>query len=443
MMGSKKIISWLLCLVFLATVPNVAVVGAANDINVENYNKYYPTYQKHDKVLADAFLKNYNGSEAQALVARAIWYMENGYMVYGHSKYWDTGFIDCSNFVSLVYKDFGYKIPTASRKYDQVGKVIEGVYSRKIKGSTKYELVGTEKLRPGDIFTFWKQDTTGNGTHIGHVAIYMGEINGHPAVIQTNAERPTAIGIRTDFRFWYGEHFLEARRVLDDASQQPGKAWEASPPVIPAQYQLKPQKPVVMPEEKYMSSQGSQNVPNAAGQSVAKDIAGHWAEEDIKKLLDNKSMEGYPNGTFAPDKAITRAEFVTVLVKAFKVTSDKGKEFSDTYNHWAGKYIAAAESNNIVSGYSSRLFGPEDSLTREQMALMIVKAVKLDNSDPDEKKTAFTDEPQISDWAKQAVLVASAKNILTGYPDHSFKPQGTLTRAEAATVIVKALNLTK
>jgi len=142
---SKKIIALFLCLLFMATVPNLAAVSAASDTNVKNYKKYYPEYQKHDKVLATAFLNDYNGSEAQALVARAIWYMENGYMIYGHSKYWDTGFIDCSNFVSLVYKDFGYNITSASRKYDQVGEVIEGVYSRKIKGSTRYRKTKTRR----------------------------------------------------------------------------------------------------------------------------------------------------------------------------------------------------------------------------------------------------------------------------------------------------------
>jgi cell wall-associated NlpC family hydrolase len=441
----------------MATVPNLAAVSAASDTNVKNYKKYYPEYQKHDKVLATAFLNDYNGSEAQALVARAIWYMENGYMIYGHSKYWDTGFIDCSNFVSLVYKDFGYNITSASRKYDQVGEVIEGVYSRKIKGSTKYELVGTEKLKPGDIFTFWKKDTTGNGTHIGHVAIYMGEINGQPAIIHTNKERPTAIGIRTDFRYWYGEYFLDARRVLDDAAQHPGKAWKASSPVIPAKYQLEPQKPVVMPEEKFMSynpSNGSKPDPSDSDENnngssnnsatetekpVINDITGHWAEEAIKELIKNKSLEGYPNDTFAADKAITRAEFVTTLVKAFNLSPVKGKDFSDTDKHWAGKYIATAQGHNIISGYSSHLFGPEDPVSREQMALMIVKAAKLNTSDTNDKKL-FTDDAQISEWAKEAVLTANQNNIIFGYPDYSFRPQACLTRAEAAAVIVNALN---
>jgi len=182
------------------------------------------------------------------LVGRAIWYMDYGFMKYGHSKYWDTGFIDCSNFVSLVYKDFGYKIPTASKEYDDIGEKIEGVYSRKISGSSKYEIVGTEKLKPGDIFIYWVNDADGSGTHVGHAAIYMGKINGVPAVIQTNSDRPTAIGIRTDFRFWYGEHFIEARRVLPSSAHVARAKINVSAPVIPAIYQIKPDKPIILPK---------------------------------------------------------------------------------------------------------------------------------------------------------------------------------------------------
>lgn len=130
-------------------------------------------YNSHEKPIVDAFRASYDGSPAQALVGRAIWYMEYGYMKYGHTKYPATGYIDCSNFVSLVYKDFGYSITSAARNYGSVGVKVQGVSAQKIPGSTKYALVGIDKLKPGDIFTYWNSDAPAK-TRIGHVAIYGG-----------------------------------------------------------------------------------------------------------------------------------------------------------------------------------------------------------------------------------------------------------------------------
>ena len=204
-------------------------------------------YNAHEKPIIDAFRANYKGSLAEALVGRAIWYMEYGFMKYGHSKYPATGYIDCSNFVSLVYKDFGYSITSAAKNYNQVGVKVSGVYAQKIPGTSKYTLVGTEKLRPGDIFTFWNSDAPAR-THIGHVAIYMGEINGKPCIINTCKDRPTAIGIINSFAYWYGENLIEVRRVLPDSAFVAGNNFTVQGPVIPATYEIKPDKPVIMPK---------------------------------------------------------------------------------------------------------------------------------------------------------------------------------------------------
>lgn len=409
------------------------VAAGSTEANIQTYKENYSAYLEHDKVLADAFLAGYNTSEAQALVARAIWYMENGYMIYGHTKYWDTGFIDCSNFVSLVYKDLGYKLTSASKNYDQVGQKVPGVYSRKIAGTSKYEIVGTENLRPGDIFTFWTDNSDGNGTHIGHVAIYMGMINGKPAIIHTVKNRPTAIGILTDFRYWYGEHFSEARRVLDGQSQTSEKAWQAAPPVIPAVYQLPPQKRIVMPAARFLSALNAEPFG---------DITGHWAEDQIRQLISMQAIDGYPNGTFGADKAISRAEFATVLVKAFHLSYANGRVFSDTSVHWARDFIATAESHGILSGYNEDYFGPDDPITREQMAVMLVNAAELEMNKSGSLADIFHDSALISDWARPAVVTAFKQKIISGYADGCYRAKTGASRAEAVSVIVNALEAT-
>ncbi|MCE5284976.1 MAG: S-layer homology domain-containing protein, partial [Pelosinus sp.] len=167
------------------------------------------------------------------------------------------------------------------------------------------------------------------------------------------------------------------------------------------------------------------------------DITGHWAEPNINSLVSMGAISGYPDGTFKPDNTITRAEFAAILAKAFKLQEKEGKVFTDTTDHWAKDFIATAAASGIIGGYDQNTFGPDDPVTREQMALMTVKAAKLN---PASGELAFTDSAQISSWANNAVLTAVKKGIIKGYPDNTFRPQGKAARAEAVTLIISAIN---
>ena len=172
--------------------------------------------------------------------------------------------------------------------------------------------------------------------------------------------------------------------------------------------------------------------------SPMSDIAGHWAEASIVKMVDQGIISGYPDGTFKPEGKITRAEFASLLVRGFQLPIGGRKVFSDPANHWAKDFIAAAYSQGIISGYSETVFGPDDPITREQMAVMIVKAVKPNTAA--EGKT-FADNGSIAGWAEEAVKSATGNDLLTGNPDNTFRPKGNTTRAEAAVVLSKALHL--
>lgn len=240
---STRIITIFLSLALLAgtgfcwTPPAMAATSASISSN----------YSSHEEPIVNALRASYKGSLAEAVAGRAIWYMEYGFMKYGHTKYATTGYIDCSNFVSLVYKDFGYSITSAAKNYGTVGVKVQGVYARKIPGTSKYTLVGVEKLKPGDIFTFWNSDAPA-GTHIGHVAIYLGQVNGKPCIINTCKGRPTAIGIIDSFAYWYGSSLIEVRRVLPSSAFVAGGTIKDRGPVIPAKYQIKPNKSIILPK---------------------------------------------------------------------------------------------------------------------------------------------------------------------------------------------------
>lgn len=173
-----------------------------------------------------------------------------------------------------------------------------------------------------------------------------------------------------------------------------------------------------------------------AVQVTLTDISGHWAEANIKELIVLGAIGGYPDGTFKPDNSITRAEFVSILIKAFELEAQSEKEFADTVGHWAEKAISAAAYHGVVKGYDNDKFGPDEYITREQMALMIVQAAKLT---PVIEEIAFTDNSRISPWARESLATAVKNGIINGYPDNTVCPQGNATRAEAVTVIVNVL----
>ncbi|WP_026895791.1 S-layer homology domain-containing protein [Clostridiisalibacter paucivorans] len=168
------------------------------------------------------------------------------------------------------------------------------------------------------------------------------------------------------------------------------------------------------------------------------DIKGHWAEKYIKALMEEGAIKGYIDSTFKPNKNITRSEFIAVLVKALDLEAKPGIEFKDTKGHWAKDIISTASYHGIVLGYKDERFRPDENITREQMAVIIAKAAKLENT---EIKRKFKDSKEISNWAEEAMERVIEKGIITGYTDNTVRPKDKATRSQAATVIFKAMNI--
>ncbi|WP_052410371.1 S-layer homology domain-containing protein [Paenibacillus durus] len=168
-----------------------------------------------------------------------------------------------------------------------------------------------------------------------------------------------------------------------------------------------------------------------------KDTVNHWAKNYIDNLRQRGVIGGYPDGTFQPNRTITRAEFATLLVKALGLKGTGEAGFSDIEGHWAKGEILTAASHQIVNGYPDGKFLPDYPVTREEMVVMTVYAFQLTQK----TALAFGDNGEISDWAKSGVEAAVASGIISGQPGNRFAPKATATRAEAATVLVKALEL--
>jgi sugar lactone lactonase YvrE len=166
------------------------------------------------------------------------------------------------------------------------------------------------------------------------------------------------------------------------------------------------------------------------------DIESSWAKAYILQLATLGIVSGYSDGTFKPDGNVTRAEFVTMLVKGLALEPQMTITFNDMKGNWAEAYVATAAAYGIASGVGNSTFSPDSNITREQMASMIMKAVQSQFTDTLSK---FKDGSDVSTWAKAAVEGAVASGFITGFPDGSIKPLDPLTRAQAATVIIKLL----
>lgn len=173
-----------------------------------------------------------------------------------------------------------------------------------------------------------------------------------------------------------------------------------------------------------------------AADIALKDIQGHWANSDIMKAVSSGYIKGYSDSTFRPDNKVSRAEFVTMLNMAFSVpVNTAGVSLKDVKNtDWYAKNIYSAIKAGYVDGYPDNTFKPDQFITREEAACLVVNLTKITGTG----QKSFKDSSKISKWAQQAVNVLTSAGIMSGYPDGSFKPGENLTRAEAVSIINKA-----
>lgn len=165
------------------------------------------------------------------------------------------------------------------------------------------------------------------------------------------------------------------------------------------------------------------------------DLAGHWAESNVKYVYDNALMNGYSDGTFKPDASITRAEFSAVMARFLKLDdkASAAEKFGDVKGHWAIGYIGALADKGIVGGVIENSFAPDDNITREQMAAILSRAFDLKETSPE----LFADNGEISDWAHDYVYACRKAGYMNGDAANNFSPLDNASRAEVATVIYR------
>lgn len=159
-----------------------------------------------------------------------------------------------------------------------------------------------------------------------------------------------------------------------------------------------------------------------------------WGGESINYLVMNGSIQGYPDGTFRPKEELTRAQAATILALTLKLTvqDDEDSTFKDVKNHWAEKYIAAIirEKKNVIHGYPDGTFKPNRTITRAELSKMIVEAYQLKENV--NVNVTFKDMPEI--YAPYIKTLGSL-GIVVGPVQNEFRPSENVTRLQMAAII--------
>ena len=169
-----------------------------------------------------------------------------------------------------------------------------------------------------------------------------------------------------------------------------------------------------------------------------------WAYAAIEHLYDNKILNGKSENKFAPNDYVKREEFVKLLVNAFELSGSDSIDFDDVEeNAWYSEFVKTAFKNEIIKGISENKFGVGENITREDMAVMIYRAVNVVGLELDiivENKAELNDLDNVSDYAKEAVDFMIGKGAIKGTAG-MFKPKSFATRAETAQMLYNIIKI--
>ncbi|GGG71685.1 immunoglobulin-like domain-containing protein [Paenibacillus radicis (ex Gao et al. 2016)] len=183
---------------------------------------------------------------------------------------------------------------------------------------------------------------------------------------------------------------------------------------------------------------------NIVNRKAFTDMQGHWARYEAEKLASMLIFEGKGEGIFDPNARLTRAETAALLVRALGIpAAAQSAALSDITGQWYEKSVSSAAVAGLVTGYEDGSFRPNDFVTREELAVILARAIAYDSvsaSNTLENGSALlNDSSEVSKWAAEAVQQMLAYGIVKGDHAGNFKPHETATRAEMALMLSRLL----
>ncbi|MCZ8537241.1 S-layer homology domain-containing protein [Paenisporosarcina quisquiliarum] len=265
--------------------------------------------------------------------------------------------------------------------------------------------------------TTTKADNTSTQANVTATATYSGY---NTNIINVNNGVITATGVgQTEINVTVGDNTVKVFVTVTSIPPQP----PVTPPVTP--------EPPVDPQPETKTFD---------------DIKNHWAKSQIEKLATRGIINGYTEDLFLPENELTRAEFAVLVARALDLplTGYQGT-FKDVSanKEWAFAAVEAAARAGVINGYVDGTFGPDNQITREEIAVMMVRAV--DYKKPSllvglNANHTFADQSDVGTFALLNVKQAYALGIVTGFSGNEFKPKARATRAQAAVMLLRLLD---
>ena len=194
---------------------------------------------------------------------------------------------------------------------------------------------------------------------------------------------------------------------------------------------------VPLPDDTQKPCDGGADCPSHGFTDLG--TVGTWYHEAVDYVLRNGLMNGYSSGTFGPNDNLSRAQFAQILFnKEGRPVVNYLLQYSDVANGaWYTEAIRWATSQGVVGGYGNGMFGPNDNITREQLAVMLWRYAGSPAAT--DKELHFTDADQASGFALEALRWAVENGIINGYGDGQLAPQGLATRGQVAQMLMNFL----
>ncbi|CAN7346246.1 S-layer homology domain-containing protein [Paenibacillus sp. LjRoot153] len=175
------------------------------------------------------------------------------------------------------------------------------------------------------------------------------------------------------------------------------------------------------------------------------DLEGHWSESLVESMANKLIVNGLSDQIFGPDKPVTRAEFASMLVRALSLDRNAGNtSFADINGQWYDALVQSAADAGLVSGYPDKTFRPEATLNRQELAVILQRAVQFTGqpwatSEVSGSVRPFVDFNEAAPWSQQAIAQAAAAGLIEGDEQNTFRPEAQTTRGEAAAVLNRLL----
>ncbi|GBF75621.1 hypothetical protein PA598K_04040 [Paenibacillus sp. 598K] len=177
-----------------------------------------------------------------------------------------------------------------------------------------------------------------------------------------------------------------------------------------------------------------------AGAVQVIDINGHQAESDIQEWLDKGLVKGYEDRTFRPDNEISRAEFVALVNRAFRYTSQERIDFKDLKpTNWEYAEVQKAIAYGYINGFEDGTFRSKLPISKQESAMILSKIVPLEENEIVLAANSLEDGELIPAWSKAAIESVIYQGIMTKEENGAFSPKRLMTRAETVVAIKKAL----